>query len=848
MISYRWSQRAGGMAEGLKLWVILAGDIVLHALRERASVRRHLSGAGILPSLELRRAVRSLRRAPGFVVAVVGIVAVTVAVNLSVFAFVRGTLLSPPPYPDPDRVVIAWGSNPTRGQVRDVVSGPNYLDLSERARSLTGLAAVHGDEVLWSRQQDREVVPALEVSVGFLGVLGVTPTLGRNFEPRDGREGSAPTVLVSFDFWRDRLAADPSVIGSTLSLDGLPTAVVGVLPEDFRFVAPASVIVPLKRDILAAQSRTNHHYHLIGRLTPEASPQQATRELSAVMTELAGEYPVLEGWSVLVEPLYEVTVEAVEGPLWLLTVAVLGLSAVAILNLTSLFRVRATGHRAELAFQKALGAPLSNLATGAIAEALGLTVAGAAIGAACTPWLLSRLAVMAPPTITIPGSAAAVPALRTSLDASLVIIVALVAVAAGLVLALPSVIQSTRTRATTCAPAGTRVRGHSRAPWILGVEFALTTALCVGAALTVRSASNLLSRDVGMDPDGLVTVYFGDLGDLPDSARTGYFRQVLQSVEQLPGVSRVGLNDYVPFQGEDDFQGMRFPDRPPPLPGEGPREEWRRVSEGLFEAAGMRMVRGRGFEPGDFETTPGAVVVNEAFVAKYYPDEDPVGASLTVTERGYTDVVIVGVVGDVLMRGPALPAPPVLYAPFQGAPRDHMALFARVTGGAAPQAAAIREAIVAVDPSQPVLPAAHMSDIVAQATAVPRMTRNLVTGVALIALLLAAAGMFALVGYTVRTRRGEFGVRLALGATKGRIESELVRMILPLLAVAVPAGLALALLASRLLSRLLYGVSGADPWSLVGATIAVAGVAVFAGWLPARTVASIDPAQALRDS
>ena len=283
-----------------------------------------------------------------------------------------------------------------------------------------------------------------------------------------------------------------------------------------------------------------------------------------------------------------------------------------------------------------------------------------------------------------------------------------------------------------------------------------------------------------------------------------------------------------------------------PAPGAGVREEWRRVSEGLFEAAGMQIRAGRGFTPDDFRAMPSAVVVNAAFAAKHYPEADPVGRRLVLSNGRYGDMEIVGVVGNVLARGPALPAPPVIYAPYQGDPRGHVALYARVGGEPLDYAEAVRNAIWSVDGTQPVVQLQALHDVVRQATSVPRMIRELVTGLALIALLLAGVGVFGVVGYAVRTRRRELGVRLALGASTVRLERDISRQAVPMGILSIGAGLAVGGLAGRAADAVLYGVAALDPFSMLGAAGTMAVMAILAMYLPLRRVRGIDPIEVIR--
>ena len=363
VVCYRHGQRGRGVWQGWKFNVATAMDIVWSALQVRGTrmgrwMMRGWRGFG----MDVRFIFRGLKRAPGFTLTALTVLAVAVAVNTAVFAFVRGTLLERPPYESPDELVMAWGSNPGNGQLRDVISGSNFVDLLERTTTLSSLAAVHGDEVVMMQDGRPVVLPAFEVTVDFLTVLGVEPAVGWDFGAEDRVSGGGATALISYGFWQDGFGGDPGLIGSALELDGEPTTIIGVLPENFRFAGAMSIYVPLHEDDLAAESRTHHHYNMIGRLQPGTTPADVTREMSEILASIALEYPQLTGWSVLAEPMIEVTVEAVRATLWLITASSLLVFAVAIVNLGTLFRIRTLERMGEISIRTALGAPRRRIA------------------------------------------------------------------------------------------------------------------------------------------------------------------------------------------------------------------------------------------------------------------------------------------------------------------------------------------------------------------------------------------------------------------------------------------------------------------------------------------------------
>lgn len=796
--------------------------------------------------LDARFVTRSLARSPGYVTTAVLVLACAVAVNATVFSYVRGTLLNVPPYPDPEAVMVVWGSNVSEGQLRDVVSGPNYIDLQERITTLDPIAAIHSDGAYLIVDGRPEVLEALEVTVDFLDVLGVSPAIGRFFDERDRYSGAPGTVVVTYAFWRDRLGSDRDVIGTTLPFEGEARTVIGVLPEGFEFIAPTPLFIPIRDDVLAADDRGRIHYNVLGRLAGGATAADANREAASVMAGIAAEHPGYQGWSFLVEPLHRVSVEAVRPVILILSGTVGLVLLVALVNLATLFRIRASTRAEEIGVRAALGAGRGRLLRVLTLETAGLAVTGALIGLAAAPFLLAAVSGLLPVWIAIPDSAARVPVLLAVLDPSVVGVTFGGAILGSLLITAPGLRAAIRT-ADPGRSVGRVHRGIRSIKLLVGAELAVATVLCIGAGLTARSAANLLSEDVGVVSEGLLTLDFGDVWGRPAAEQVQYFREVVAEVEAIPGVQRAGVIDYVDFKAEDDFARIYFLDRSLQRVGDI-REEWRRVDAGLFDAAGTPVVVGRGFERADFEGAPRAALVNRSFAAKHYPDGDAVGRFVRIGHPPYGVTEIVGVVADIHSLGPATPPPPMVYVPNQGDPRGTQGLYVRVSGEPMAFADAVREAIWSVDPSQPIDDIVPMGDRVEAWVAIPRATRALVLGLALLACLLSAVGVFGVVGYALRTRRAEVGIRLALGASPDRIEADQLRAISPVVALGVGAGLALGVLAARTAGAILYGVSPTDPVSLAAAVAAMATAALVATYLPARRAARISPTEAIRSA
>jgi predicted permease len=810
------------------------------------SISRGTTGMGIGSGwgLDARYELRSLWKSRGYIVTAVVVLACAVAVNAVVYSYVWGTLLYEPPYEDPQSVVVVWGSNTVNGQLRDVVSGPNFIDVQEQVRTLETVAAFHNDGAYLMADGRPEPFEALEVTADFFRLLGVTPVLGRVFGDDDRMSGAPDNLVVTYAFWRDRLGSDPSVIGTMLNFEGAPKNLIGVLPEGFEFIMPAPLFIPLRDDLLAADARTRIHYNVLGRLAPGTSVADANAELNAILARIIAQHPQYEGWSFLVEPLHAVSVASVRPVIRVLSVTAALVLLAALVNLATLFRIRAHSRAGELSVRAALGAGRFRLARLVALETGGLAAVGAAAGLIATPFMLERVAAMLPTVVAIPESAARVPVLRAVLGPDVIAVAFLSAVSGALVLTVPGFLLGFRKREVA-----TRARSRLHGMRLLvGVELAVATMLCVGAGLTARSASHLLTADVGIDPDGLLTMYFGDVWGLEVDERVSYIREVAEQVERVPGVERAGVIDYVAFQAEDDYARVYFLDRSHELePLSDLREEWRRVDAVLFDAAGMTIVAGRGIEPADTFGKVRVAVVNEAFATKHYPNRNPVGEFLSTHDEAYRDMEIVGVVADVRSLGPAAPAPPMLYVPFQGSPRGTQGLYVRVVGAGPGEgepsalAARIQDAIWAVDSSQPIEGITPMSELVGAWVAIPRATRALVSGLAALAWLLSAVGVFGVVAFTVGTRQRELGIRMALGATPGRLKAEQLRVSSPVLVLGIGVGLVAAVLTARAAQGVLFGVSAMDVPSLAGAVAVMAIAAGVATYLPVRRASRTAP-------
>ena len=491
VVRFRWT-RAGGTAWATAhaVWDLTLGAPGVWKDR----IGRGMMGMGRGWGLDARFLLRSLWRERGYVATAILVLACAVGVNATVYSYVRGTLLYEPPYPEPESVMVVWGSNVANGQLRDVISGPNYLDLQEHVTALDPVAAFHSDGVYLMADGRPEVIEALTVTSDFFRVLGVKPTLGRLFDERDRTSSAPATVVVTHGYWRDRLDSDPDALGTALNIMDEPTEVIGILPEGFEFLAPAPLFMPLRDDVLAADERGRIHYHVLGRLAAGATVADAMREMPRIEERIEEVYAGFEGWSFLVEPFHEVTVAAVRPVIMTLTATVALVLLVALVNLATLFRIRACTRAEELGVRAALGAGRLRIARVLALETVGLAASGAGLGLAAAPFLLQRVAGMVPLWIPIPESAARVPVLHGVLGPGVAAVAFGGAVLGALVLTTPTFVSVLRERGPAKASRGRVHAGIPGTRLLVGVELAIATVLCLGASLTARSAARLPAR------------------------------------------------------------------------------------------------------------------------------------------------------------------------------------------------------------------------------------------------------------------------------------------------------------------------------------------------------------------
>jgi predicted permease len=805
---------------------------------------------------DLRFAARALARTPGFTAAAVLTLALGLGANTAIFSVVDAALLRPLPFHDPERLVLVWetmGDWKTRW-----VAPANFVDWRRDARSFDGLAGYSSADLNLAGAGDPERLKAAVVSDNLFDLLGARPALGRVF--RRGEDESGPRLAILGDgLWRRRFGADLAVIGRAVRLNGEPHEIVGVMPPSFRFPTAAELWVPgvqgipFLHSVLRGQDmrtmRDSHLFTVVGRLASGRTAAAAQADMDTIAARLAAEYPDTNaGLGVNVASLREHLVGDVRPALAVLAGAVAFVLLVACANVAGLLLARATQRAQETAVRVALGAGRGRLVRQGLAESLLLSLAGGALGVGLAYWGVDAIVALSPPGMA--GLDAARPDARVLAFAGAVSLLT-----AGLFGLLPAV-QAVRPEAAGLLSAGVRASGgpaRARARRVLVVaEIGMAHVLLVGAALMLATLVRLRSVDAGFDDANLLTfqVSLADARYREPHRRRAFYDGVLEGARRLPGVAEAGAVMRLPLADGPVNRGLSIEGRPAPAPGEDHSVDYQVVSADYLSAARIPLLRGRGLTDADDEGAPRVVLINEAAVRRYFPNEDPLGRRVGMGDGDDPANwrTVVGVVGDVRHRGPDQAATPAAFAPYRQDREawNMMSFVLRTSVDPRALLAAVGPLVRAVDPEQPVSNVRSMDDVRDAAVVRPRFLATLLAAFGAAAVLLAAVGIYGLMSYTTTQRTKELGVRMALGASRRAV----LRLVLgegARLAVAgVGLGVLAALALSRVLASLLFGVRATDPLTLVGVSAAMAAIAALASWLPARRAARVDPASALR--
>src|SRR5499426_1340772 len=812
---------------------------------------------------DLRYGARMLRKHPGFAMAAALTLALGIGGSTAIFSIVQTVLLRPLGFPAAERELALWERAPEGKQPRSRAAPGNFYDWREQNQSFAEMAAFAASVMTLTGAGEPEQLRGAMVTPSYFKVLDARPALGREFLPEESQPGKNRVALLSQGVWQRRFGADPNILGQNITLDDNSYTVIGVMGPGLFPAWPATTgkfsfeqsqrqfWVPLTETAQQRANRRSHVWGVIGRLKEGVTLRHAQAEMDGVGARLAEQHPQFNrGEGIILRPFADELVGDVRPALLILFGAVGLVLLIACANVAGLLLARYALRQKEVAIRAALGAGRARLLRQFLTEGLLLSLLGGALGVwlaeAGMDWLLKLIPV------EIPRLA------ETSLDLSVLGFTLCLSLLTSLLFGLAPALQASRRDLREALQDGGRgsigARPQRLRRALVSAQIALAVMLLIGAGLLIRSYERLQRVNPGFNPERLLAAEL----NLPPTRYaqwrqvSGFYDQLLERVRQLPGVESAAFAYDHPLEANwiDSFS---IEDRLGPATGERPSAWLRIVSAGYFRMAGEALLRGREFSAQDDPEHPGAVIINEAFAAQYFPHEDPLGKRLRITTpSGFwgaqipTSFEIVGVAGNVKFLGLNADSAAAYYLPDKQFPQQSMSLLARTSGAHLSSAAALRQAVLSVDHAQPIATVRTLESLMTAQTARARFNTVLMGLFGAVALALAMLGVFGLLSYQVTQQAGEFGLRMALGAQPGDVLRLVIRQgFMPVIAGAV-CGLLGALALTRLMTALLFGIGATDLPTFVGVALLLSGVALLACWIPARRAAKVDPMVALR--
>jgi putative ABC transport system permease protein len=795
---------------------------------------------------DLRYAFRQFVRSPGFTAIAILTLALGIGACAAIFSVVNAVLLRPLDYPQPDRLVVLRETQLPQFPEFSI-SPPNYLDWKKQTKSYEHLAAYASETLNFTGEREPQRLVGVKATADYFDVYGIRPILGRTFLPEEDVPEKNHVVVLSHPFWQRVFGGASDVVGRPLQLSGEPYTVVGVAPPGFGQASKVDAWVPMafKPDEIANDNRGSHYLSVAGRLRPGVMAVQADAELKVLAAQLAKQYPdANKGWSAFAIPLLDYSVRDVRTVLYTLLGAVGCVLLIACANIANLLLARATARHREISIRAALGASRARLVRQLLTESVLLALFGGAAGLLLARWGLDSLLALAP--ASLPRAA------DIHLDASVLAFSLALSVVTGLVFGVAPGWLAARTDVSEALKQGSRgsteggARGRLRSALVV-MEVAFALLLLGGAGLLARSFVRLAHVDPGFTPENATVLRLA----LPEKKyakpeqQTAFVNALLDHLRVLPGVEAVGLTHALPLLG-DWVLGFNIEGRPAVAPSDLPSTNYYAVTTDYFRAMGIRLVRGRVFTVQDDAKAPRVAIINETLAHQFFPSEDPIGKRINITNGPDAWREIIGIVADIKQYGVDKATTSQSYEPFSQSPFQSLNVVLRTTGSPTALLGSLRPAVYAVDKDQPVGTIRPLEDFMAESIARQRFATLLLAVFSLVALLIAAVGIYGVMAYSVVQRTSEFGIRMALGAQ----QHDLLRLVLvqggKLVGLGLIIGLAATLAASRAMGSMLFNTSAQDPITLGTITLLLAAVAFIACLLPAQRATKVNPIEALR--
>jgi putative ABC transport system permease protein len=819
----------------------------LGALPDAAWLRRQLTADADVVH-DVRHGVRMLAKSPSFTLSAVFILALGIGGTVSIVALLDTLLFRPLPYEDADSIVTIWQRHAAGRAEPEDVSPADFLDWRDRAGSFSAIAGIIPYSRAYTGGTEPEVLFGAQVTEGFFDAIGAPPLIGRGFLPDEHLSGGRRVVVITHGFWHSRFGGSPDVVNKTISMDGEPWTIVGVLPKTFApqlLPRPGELTVWTPKVIQEHEKRTRASawWNVVARLAPGVTVEQAQSEMDAISAALAAEHPRTNASrkAVLV-PMREHLTGGVRLPLLLMLAAVVLVLAIGCANVASLLLARGMERSREFAIRSALGAGRARLVRQLVTESLLLSLLAAVAGVGLAYWTLQAIVAIAPAGLVRLQAAA--------IDTRILLFAAGLTTLTALAFGLVPALQFSRRgedllRSRQSGGVGARLRRS-----LVVVEVAIALVLLAGAGLLVRSFDRLLSVDPGFKPQNVVMaqVFVWDRHAGPERARN-FFAATIERMASLPGVDAAGAVSAMPFamSNIDIRSGLDIIGRPPALEGEQRGAYVTIATPGYFSAMSIPVREGRVLDARDTETSRTVAVISDALRRREWPDESPVGRRIRVAFQGRpVEAEIVGVVSQIRHDGLDTAARPEVFLPLRQLPFGSMTYVVRGAGDPAALIERVKQQIWSVDPSQPVYDTASVSRLVDSSVVRQRFSMTVMTAFALVALLLCASGIYGIISFTTTQRTREIGLRMALGADGPTIRRMVLREGSSVIAVGLLCGLAGAAAGSRFLETLLFEVHPGDPVTIGIVCAVLAAVGLAACYLPARRATKVDPLAALR--
>ena len=804
---------------------------------------------------DIRYAVRRLLKNRSFSIVAVIAVALGIGANSAMFSVINAVLLRPLPYQSPERLVTIWEESPVRDMYELPISLANYRDWVDQNTVFEQISAYTFSNLNLSGAGEPERVFAVRSSANLFSLVGAAPLLGRPFLAEEDKEGDARVVILSNGLWQRRFGSNSRIIGEPVTLNNQTYTVVGVMPAGFQFPVgfgylgkvlndPVDLYVPIAATANEAR-RGSFSFFCIGRLKHGVNFDQARTEMTAIEGRIVEQYPgENSGIGISLIPTHEQTVKEIRPALLVLLGAVAFLLLIACTNIANLLLARAASREREIAIRTALGASRVRVLRLLLTESVILSLAGGLLGLLLALWGTDALMALAPDNI---------PRLsEVGVDGRVFGFTLAVSILTGIVFGLVPAIHASKpdlnealkegARGLTGGIAGKRIRNV-----LVAVEVALSLVLLIGAGLMIRSFSRLQQMDLGFNPDNVValSLSLSQTRYPEDHHRIAFFQTALERLQSLSGVQSAGATTGLPLTLSISGSDFRIEGRPEPEPGTEMIISTRSVSPGYFGTLGIRLIKGRDFSDSDTSDAPKVAVINSDLARIYFSNEDPLGKRITFDD-GQSWLSIAGVIDDIKQLGLDSSARPEVYFPYPQATHPSMSIVVRTASNPASLLAAVKSKIQEIDQDLPIEDLMTMEQLLSNSVSGPRFNMLLLSVFAVVALVLAAVGIYGVMSYSVSQRIHEIGIRMALGAQSSEVLKLVVKQGMFLTLAGLVTGVAASLLLTQLMSSMLFGVTATDPVTFAAVLALLAGVALGACFIPARRAAKVDPMVALR--